>query len=242
MLAGKVVALVGSGPGALHNAPGKIDGCDVVVRVNNYKLTQGTGARTDIFYSFFGQSIRKTPAELKADGVKLCYCKCPDAKFIESEWHVRHRKLNGVDFRYIYRQRAGWWFGPVYIPSIEEFMAHFELLGHHVPTTGFGALLDLLSHHPSQIFMTGFDFFQSGIHNVNERWRAGDPSDPIGHDPRAERRWLLENLTKLPIECDDALVRSLQGEWVPPPQPQRKSRIRPRFTRRRRVNGKLVIT
>ena len=51
---GKSVAIVGSGPGCAENEPGLIDGHDVVVRVNNYRLTGGTGKRTDIFYSFFG--------------------------------------------------------------------------------------------------------------------------------------------------------------------------------------------
>lgn len=224
--AGRTVAIVGSGPGVARNAPGIVDAHEVVVRVNNYKLVPGAGARTDVFYSFFGASIRKTAAELQRDGVKLCYCKCPDAKFIDSEWHARHRKMNGVDFRYIYRQRADWWFGPVYVPSIDEFMAHFTMLGNHVPTTGFSALLDVLSHGPRSVFMTGFDFFQSGVHNVNERWRAGDPTDPIGHDPRAERAWFIENARRLPIKCDAALEEAVAGaDWkAPPKQPPRTFR------------------
>ena len=87
-LQGRRVALVGSGPGVLDNRPGFIDSHDVVVRVNNYKLSPAAGARTDVFYSFFGSSIRKSVEELKRDGVDLCVCKCPNAQFMQSAWHL----------------------------------------------------------------------------------------------------------------------------------------------------------
>jgi hypothetical protein len=200
------VAIVGSGPGSLENPKGLIDSHDVVVRVNNYKLFPSTGFRTDVHYSFYGKSIRKTARELKRDGVKLCMCKCPNAKVMDSEWHERRGKLNGVDFRYIYEDvRKNWWFTDTYVPSIEEFMEHFNLLGGHVATTGFAALLDVLSHKPSRVYMTGFDFFSSGIHNVNERWRKLNPDDPIGHRPDAEQEWFRQNYDAYPITMDARL-------------------------------------
>lgn len=205
MLEGRSVALVGSGPGSLKNEPGLVDSHDVVVRVNNFKNFPGTGYRTDVFYSFFGQSIRKDAAALQRDGVKLCMCKCPDAKFIESEWHEQRGKDAGIDFRMIYVRRADWWFCDTYVPTTEEFMAHFELLGGHVPTTGFSALLDVLAHKPSRVFMTGFDFFSSRIHNVNERWARINSSDPIRHVPDEERAWLEANIKKHPIVMDTTL-------------------------------------
>jgi hypothetical protein len=79
------------------------------------------------------------------------------------------------------------------------------LLGRHVPTTGFSGLLDVLSYDPASIYMTGFDFFSSGIHNVNERWKRMNPSDPIGHVPDAERNWFIRNVDKLPIIMDKRL-------------------------------------
>ncbi len=187
---GKRVAIVGSGPGVLDNPPGYIDGFDIVVRVNNYKLTEETGYRTDVFYSFFGGSIGKTRKDLIADGVKLCICKCPDAKFMESEWH---RKPNGVDFRYIYRARSEWWFCPTYVPALAEFFEMFERLDRHIPTTGFSAFLKVRQHAPAHVFLTGFDFFASGVHNVDEPWNRGNPDDPIGHAPALERAWLAQN-------------------------------------------------
>lgn len=205
MIEGKSVAIVGSGPGSLDNPRGLVDSHDVVVRVNNYKLFPATGFRTDIFYSFFGLSIKKTVAQLKRDGVKLCMCKCPDTKFMESDWHQENGKISGIDFRGIYERRKDFWFCDTYVPTLEEFMAHFNMLGGHVPTTGFAALLDVLSYDPLQVYMTGFDFFTSGLHNVNERWRKINVNDPIGHTPVAERAWFAENCTEYPITMDAKL-------------------------------------
>lgn len=208
--AGKSVALVGSGPGVMDNDPGYIDSFDVVMRINNHKLIPpATGSRTDVFYSFFGSSIRKRGRDLLREGVKLCMCKCPDAKFMDSAWHESHKKPNGVDFRYIYTARESWWFCPTYVPTLDEFMEHFRTLDGHVPTTGFSALLDVLSFNPSAVYMTGFDFFTSKVHNVNERWIKGDDSDPIGHTPNAERAWLQKNATSHAITMDKRLRRAL---------------------------------
>jgi hypothetical protein len=192
---GKSVAVVGSGPGVLDNKPGFIDGHDIVVRVNNYKLfPRSTGKRCDVHYSFYGKSITKTRSELKNDGVTLCMCKCPDAATINCAWHERRRKMAGVDFRWIYDFRKSFWFCETYIPTKEEFLASFQLLGGHVPTTGFSAILDVMSFDTGSIYLTGFDFFRSGKHNVNQRWRPGNPNDPIGHVPEGELKWLAQNM------------------------------------------------
>lgn len=207
IITGARLALVGSGPGALENAFGKVDSFDVVVRVNNYKLgPPGLGRRTDVFFSYFGNAIKKRPEDLKRDGVRLCMAKCPDAKAIESPWHAARGKTHGTDFRWIYDRRANWWPTPVYIPSLEDFLEDFELLGRHVPTTGFSALLTLLRFSPAHVFLTGFDFFTSRIHNVNERWIPGDPHDPIRHLPELELEWLRKRRDSLPLSFDGRLT------------------------------------
>lgn len=206
-LAGKSVAVVGSGPGVLQCEPGLVDSHDVVIRVNNYRCTgEATGYRTDVHYSFFGSSIKKTEQELRADGVRMLLCKCPNAKFMESEWHRRNHKEHGVDFRYIYRDRASWWWCDTYVPSIAEFMASFELLGGHIPSTGFSALLLVLSCNPRSVLAAGFDFFASRVHNVCEPWRPGNPDDPIGHAPERERAWLAANRDRHQIQFDPVLA------------------------------------
>lgn len=208
--AGKRVAIVGSGPGVLENTRGFIDSHDVVVRVNNYKLFHATGFRTDVHYSYYGNAIKKSVDDLIADGVALCMCKCPDAKFMESAWHEAHDKTTGIDFRWIYRNREKFWFCDTYVPSVQEFVDHFNLLGGHVPTTGFASILDVLSFGPQCIYLTGFDFFSSGRHNVNESWAPGNPDDPIGHVPHAEARWLADNIEHLPIICDQRLMHAIR--------------------------------
>lgn len=190
---GKRVAIIGSGPGVLQNAPGIVDAHEVVVRVNNYKLGEAQGYRADVFYSFFGTSIRKSAQELARDGVTLCMCKCPNSKPIQSEWHERHGKLAGIDYRYIYRNRAGWWFCDTFVPDDAHFMRAFNLLGRHQPTTGFAAILDVLACEPASVFLTGFDFFTSGVHNVDEAWKEKNTDDPICHRPDLEAAWVRAN-------------------------------------------------
>lgn len=202
----KRVAIVGSGPGCIANPPGFIDAHDVVVRINNYKLSVPTGFRADVFYSFFGTSIRKSADELKHDGVTLCMCKCPNAHAIQSDWHRRKGQMIGVDYRPHYNRRKGWWFCDTYIPEIEDFLRWFNLLGRHIPTTGFAAILDVLSFGPSSVHLTGFDFFHSGMHNVDEKWCRRNPDDPIQHVPDRELAWLRANAKSHVLSFDKDLA------------------------------------
>jgi len=205
-LRGRRVAIVGSAPSVLENAPGVVDAHDIVVRVNNYRLSDAAGYRCDVHYSFFGGSIKKTAAELQHDGVTLLMCKCPNSKPLDCDWHEQRGKLLGIDFRYIYESREGWWFGDVYVPDDASFLEKFELLGRHIPTTGFAAILDVLRCEPAELYLTGFDFFRSGLHNVSDRWRPGDPTDPIGHRPETEADWLRRQRGG-PLRFDAALSR-----------------------------------
>lgn len=200
----KRVAIVGSAPSCTENKPGYVDSFDLVVRISNYKLIDGTGTKTDVHYSFYGSSIRKTKEELMEDGVTLCMCKCPNAKVMESP----NGSPIATDFRYIYKLRKDFWFCDTYIPTNEQFMKYFDLLGQRMPTTGFACIQDILSFPIKEVYITGFDFFISKISRVNEPWRPGNPNDPIGHVPRKEARWLKENLSYYPITLDDKL-RSL---------------------------------
>lgn len=208
---GKSVAIVGSGPGCLDNAEDFVDSHDIVVRVNNYRLIGNTGKRTDVFYSFFGRSIRKTSDELKSDGVTLCLCKVPNAHAIESEWHRVNGKMIGVDYRPHFERRKDWWFCDTYIPTVEEFLVPFTLLGRHQPTTGFAAIFDVLSFNPRSVYLTGFDFFRSEIHNVNEPWpgREKNLDDPLRHEPEREREWVKLAAVNNPISFDRTLATIL---------------------------------
>lgn len=186
-----------------------VDSHDIVVRVSNYKLSKSAGFRTDVHYSFYGNSTRSAKDDLIRDGVILCMCKCPDGKIMNSPWHAKRMKLFGVDFRYIYYLRKDWWFCDTYIPEMHDFMAKFKLLGNRIPTTGFSAILDIIDMKPRKLFLTGFDFFQSKVHNVDEPWKPGDESDPIGHVPDMELDWVKNNLKDISNVTFDKKLESL---------------------------------
>jgi len=133
--------------------------------------------------------------------------KVPNSHAIDSEWHRRNDRMGGVDFRQLYRRRASFWFCDTYIPTTDEFLRSFRVLDGHMPTTGFAAILDVLDFNPKSVFLTGFDFFTSGLHNVNEPWREKKENltDPIRHMPELERAWLIANMDKHPITVDRAM-------------------------------------
>lgn len=209
---GKRVAIVGSGPGVLDNEPGFVDGHDVVVRVSNYKLGPAQGMRCDVHFSFYGNSITKRREDLQLDGVRLCMCKLPNSQPIESDWHRARGKLVGIDYRYIYRNRAAWWFTDTFVPDDAHFLKTFNLLGQHQPTTGFSAILDVLASEPASLFLTGFDFFTSGVHNVDEPWRPGDNSDPIRHRPDLEAEHIKDLARRHALTFDKRLAAILAEE------------------------------
>lgn len=203
--AGKSVAIVGSAPSCLDNEPRFVDSHDVVVRISNYKVGDRQGRRCDVFYSFFGNSIKKSADTLKRDGARLMMCKLPNSRPIESAWHSQRGKIEGIDYRYIFRNRADWWFCDTFIPDDARFLRKFNLLDQHQPTTGFAAILDVLECKPASVYLTGFDFFSSKLHNVDEPWKPGDPTDPICHRPDLEAQWLADNAADYPLTFDRKL-------------------------------------
>lgn len=217
---GRRVAVVGSGPTGAQNTEGLIDSYDLVVRVNNYKtkgekagvaydFTKNLGKRTDVFYSFFGGSIGKTREELEADGVKLCMSKLPNSKPFHSEWAAANGKEESHDYRAHYRRRKDFWFCPTYVPTDEHFLELFNFLGRHQATTGFSAIWDLVKCEPAELYITGFDFFASRVHNLNETWRKKNHDDPHGHDPERECGHVL-NFAKNSFVKLDSYLESLR--------------------------------
>ena len=206
----KRVCVVGSAPSGLDNDGEYIDSFDVIVRVNNYKtkgrdkhgrnydFTGNIGSRTDYHYSYYGGAIRKTNEELKRDGVKAFLCKCPNDVCHVTEWHKQNNQIQGGDFRPIYRRRADFWQDtPVYIPHKAHYMQLFEILNKHVPSTGLACIWEVIGGKPKELYITGFDFMTTPIHNVNETWKKGREDDPVKHDFYAEKklvnRWVKDN-------------------------------------------------
>ena len=214
----KCVVVVGSAPSGLDNIGSFIDSFDLVVRVNNYKVkgrdkrglsydyTDRLGTRTDYHYSFYGGSIRKQPNELLQDGIKGHLCKCPDDVCHVTQWHIDNKQIFGGDFRGIYRRREGFWVKPVYIPPKDHYLKLFRILDEHVPSTGFACIWEMMNCEPKQLHITGFDFMTSRLHNVNEKWLAGDPNDPIGHDFDKEKLYVKKWIKRHDwITCDKRL-------------------------------------
>ena len=208
----KRVVVFGSAPSCLQNDGKEIDKYDLIVRVNNYKIKgfeAHTGSRTDVHYSFYGSSIKKTKEDLISDGVKLCMTKCPNAVCHMTEWHIKkNNHPYGCDFRYINKKRENWWFCDTYVPTKEDYIRGFDLMGQHVPTCGFACILDLIDCKPKELYITGFTFMKCEKcgkrgwdckceapkvgHNVNEKWRRKNPDDPIKHEPQREYELLIE--------------------------------------------------
>lgn len=205
----KKVVIIGSAPsGAQYNHCNDIESYDEIVRVNNYKTrginnrgkpydyTGSLGVRTDYHYSFYGGSIRKTPEELRADGIKGHLCKCPNDECHVTKWHEKTNQRHGGDFRPIYRRRKNFWIAPVYIPEKEHYMKLFNILEKHVPSTGFACIWEIIQCKPKQLYITGFDFMKTPVHNVDEPWLKGNPNDPIGHSWNMEahifKKWAFK--------------------------------------------------
>lgn len=216
---GKRVCVMGSAPSCLDNVGSDIDGYDSVVRVNNFKIVgfeDKVGTKCDVHYSFYGNSIRVNFDYLKLLGVKLHMCKCPNgepyAGIYDYAWHRKHAKGDyGYNFEYIYKLRNGKWIAPVYIPDISHYLQLFNFLGCASPTTGFAAIWELIQCELKELYITGFDFFTSKMHNVNEHWRAGKPDDPLRHEPEREREHVRQ-WSQLPhVRIDNRLKELFNG-------------------------------
>lgn len=219
------VAIIGSAPSARDNTAKFIDGHDEIIRINNFK-TVGTdlrghhydyrdkvGYRTDWHYSFYGGSIRTKREDLI--GIKGHLCKCPDKELVHrSQWHEERGLRKACGWAWIYRARTEYWQAPVYIPKVEHYMKCFEMLGGHVPSTGFACIWEFVNLPVKSMYVTGFDFFRSGIHNIDEQWRPGKKDDPIRHIPEKEfeifKRWAQKMPSK--IQLDYYLRKQIIGK------------------------------
>jgi hypothetical protein len=203
----KEVIIIGSAPSCLQNTRNFVESFDEIVRINNYKTkgidkrgnhydyTDKVGERTDYHFSFYGGSVKKTQADLRK--IKAHLCKCPNDVCHITEWAKQNGQIQGGDFRPLYRRREGFWVAPVYIPEKYHYLKLFRHLDDHVPTTGFYAIWEIMRCKPKRLYITGFDFFSSGVHNVDEKWKAGKKEDPICHVPEKEKEilkaWYRDN-------------------------------------------------
>jgi len=192
----KSVIILGSAPSVVENTDLFINSFQIIVRLNNYKIFNDS-TRTDIYYSYFGRNIKKTKNDLIKDKIKYIMCKYP-----VSNWGKRIDGLQD-DWSWVYEYRKGYFVIPYYIPTDKDFKSNFDLLDR-VPTTGVSAILDILRFKPKYMHVTGFDFFQSGKHNINEKW-----DNSGNHNLEGERKLIKKLHTENKINVDNNIKRIL---------------------------------
>ena len=180
----KNILIVGGSSSASKKSEEWYNSFDVIVRCNNYK--KANNSRTDIFYSYFGKNIKKTPEELKQDGVKLLISRCPNADMSEQ---LSSNKIDMVDYRWIYKLRKDWWFCDLYIMTVDEMLEQINSVGTHMPTTGLSAILFFVKRQ-CNVEIIGFDCFDTNIHNLNEIW------DNSGNHNLSREKEVLTQLDK----------------------------------------------
>lgn len=196
----KRVMILGSAPSVTRNKVEDMENYDIIVRINNYKIFNEC-KRVDIFYSYFGRNIKKTEGDIINDDVLYIMCKYP-----LSDWGER---IDGIQDNWgeVYEYRKDYFVRPHYIPDDKDFSENFKLL-NRVPTAGISCMLDIRRFNPLEIYMTGFDFFESGLHNINEKWdKSGN------HDLVAERELVSDFYSKGIIDVDDT-IKSILCEKV----------------------------
>lgn len=162
---GKNVLVLGSAHCVAKLEAEFMDGFDVIVRCNNYKIFNEC-RRTDIYYSFLGGSVKKSMDSIVEDGAKFVFCRCPDADFSH---HAGGEYIPGrsYDARTVYEHRKNWFKLPYFVQTTENYESNF-LLCDRLLTTGVSSIVDVLRYNPARVYVAGFNFFTTLIHNVDE--------------------------------------------------------------------------
>jgi len=179
----KRLLVVGGAPSASKKSKDWYDTFDVIVRCNNYKKINND--RTDVFYSYFGRNIKKTKEELLKDGVKFLINKCPNANMTKV---LTNCDIQDKDYRWIYDLRKDWWFCPLISLTEQNLIRQIGFLDGYMPTVGFSAILFFSKY--TKLDIIGFDCFESGIHNLNEKW------DNSGNHNQDKEKQILLYLTQ----------------------------------------------
>lgn len=178
----ETVAVVGNGPSALDYPLGRrIDDCDKVVRINNYRLsaqwTKYIGSQTDIFASnLYTRDVKKTRAELVSDGVTQIWATIPKGTRFshwDSDWQAAELQYRGfpiasIDWRSFVTLNAHSGKGGelLYAAACSLGGLGFRFVGGLMspPTSGLVAILKAIELRPKTIMLTGFDFF-TAVHS-----------------------------------------------------------------------------
>lgn len=205
---GKSVLVLGSAQCVASLDPAFMESFDIIVRCNNHKNFNEC-TRTDIYYSFLGGSIKKSMEDIIADGAKFVFCRNPNMDFSA---HVGGKYIPGhsIDATAIYehRFRIEWFKIPYYIQSYKNYRRNYCLI-NRLLTTGVSAIIDVLRYDPIRLYVAGFDFFTTLIHNVDEPCNMNTGHDFTGEFNLVKKLWI-----KGKIEISEEMKKLFSsGTW-----------------------------
>lgn len=209
---GARIAIVGNAGYLLESGYGRqIDACDVVIRMNNFRLSgydHAIGTHVDIVLTNFSRYT------MAFDNPDLQRARL----FVSSRPmnFVRHPRV-GVHDRLGQHVTAGMCaLGAkrVFVPDFSYFVAQSNRLGMY-PTTGMMALqlvVDVLAGRCGELFLTGFSFFQGRNHYFSENTVDATRF----HNVDAERRAFKEVVTQHRdwIHTDPIMWACMEGKGV----------------------------
>jgi hypothetical protein len=200
----KSILILGSAPSVELLTADFMESFNLIVRINNYRVFNEC-ARTDIYYSMLGGSIKKSCADLKNEGCKFIFAKNPFGDYIVNDKNGKINILKSLRFEATYRRWREHWFElPYYLQTIENWRWLNDQIGQ-ITTTGLSAIVDIYRFNPSNIHLAGFDFFSSGMHNGYfhhlKPW-------PKHHDFKGEMLFLRNFIsTRKNITCDNTMQK-----------------------------------
>ena len=173
-VSGKSVIVLGSAPCVANVTADQLREFNIIVRLNNYKHFCKCH-KTDIYYSFFGSSIIKSEQQLKKDGCKFIIHKYP---YIDFTKHHKHQDGIALDCRDSKYERD--WNIPQYRVPKTNFITNY-MMADRMMTTGVSAIVEMI-RLGGNVTIAGFDFFESGIHNLDEKWVSGDGNHNVNKE------------------------------------------------------------
>lgn len=189
LLQGKSIALVGNaGYLADLNQGDAIDQYDVVIRMNNFRVTgfeKFLGKKTDVWLTNFYTDINFQ--NLDARKAKTLLSSSPNnfRKLRNRGISIRHGQLHTHALCKLGRRE-------VFVPTLPWFEKQIAQIGRY-PSTGACGILLLLEHLlpiSGSIYITGFTFFQCRSHYFTQA--VVDPS--TNHDAKREQSLLTDRL------------------------------------------------
>lgn len=184
----KSVIVLGSAPCVKNVDERTLNEFDIIVRLNNYKHFNDCRS-TDIYYSFFGTSIKKTEAELLADECKYIIHKYPALDFTRHSKQSDGIAVDCLNNNYYRKCKI-----PTYNTLGSDFIFNY-LMTDRIMTTGLSAIMEMI-RLGGNVTIAGFDFFESGIHNLDEKWKPGDGNHNMSREKDIVKMFLMYDIIK----------------------------------------------